>query len=94
MTNKTLDNLNVAEAKAAISDLKTFGDGDMWTLIGKASSNKQGWMKSTKAMEIEGIGVLVQATTQQADNVAEALTFVPGASIDRSDKENPRLVKA
>ena len=38
-------------------------------------------MKSTKAMEIEGVGCIVQVTTQQGLNVAEALTFVPGVQI-------------
>lgn len=39
-------------------------------------------MKSTKAMEIEGVGCVVQVTTQQGDNVAEALTFVPNVRIE------------
>jgi len=37
-------------------------------------------MKSTKAMEVPG-GCVVQVTTQQGDDVAEALTFVPGVNI-------------
>ncbi|MGL4452412.1 MAG: hypothetical protein ACRCTZ_14665, partial [Sarcina sp.] len=40
------------------------------------------WMKSTKAMEIDGIGCVIQVTTQQGDNVAEAVTFVPGVKIE------------
>jgi len=38
-------------------------------------------MKSTKAMEIPGVGCLVQVTTQQGDNVAEAITMVHGVKI-------------
>ena len=38
-------------------------------------------MKSTKAMEIAGVGCVVQITTQQGDNVAEAAVFVPGVKI-------------
>ena len=38
-------------------------------------------MKSAKAMEIRGVGCVVQVTTQQGDHVAEALTFVPGVEI-------------
>ena len=30
-----------------------------------------------KAMEIPGVGCVVQVTTQQGDNVAEAVCFVP-----------------
>jgi hypothetical protein len=37
-------------------------------------------MKSTKAMDI-GKGVVVQVTTQIGDEIAEALTFVPNATI-------------
>lgn len=77
---KTLDNTNVAEAKDKVSDIKVFGNGDLFQLIAKASSKEQGWMKSTKAMETPK-GCVVQVTTQQGDNVAEALTFVPDVSI-------------
>jgi len=59
-----------------------WGDGDTFKLIAKASSRSEGWMKSTKAMEIPGVGCVIQVTTQQGDNVAEALTFVPGVKTD------------
>jgi hypothetical protein len=78
---KTLDNVNIAEAKAKVSDIKVFGDGDAWKLVCKASSGKEGWMKSTKAFSIPGLGVLVQVSTQQGEHVAEAVTFVPGAKV-------------
>ena len=49
-------------------------------------------MKSTKAMEIgNGVGCVVQVTTQQGENVAEALTFVPSASIKTDDDGNKYL---
>jgi hypothetical protein len=64
-----------------VSDIKVVGNGDMFQLLCKASSKDQGWMKSTKAMYIEGVGCVVQSSTQQGDNVAEALTFVPGVKI-------------
>ena len=78
---KTLNNTNVAEVKKRISDVEVFGNGDTFRLISKASSKRQGWMKSTKAMEIKNVGCVIQVTTQQDDNVAEALTFVPGVRI-------------
>ena len=78
---KTLHNSNVSGAKKNVNDLITFGNGDTFRLICKASSKNEGWMKSTKAMEIFGVGCVVQVTTQQGDNVAEALTFVPGVKI-------------
>lgn len=78
---KTLDNVDVEGAKKAISDLNVFGDGNTFKLVSKASSKSQGWMKSTKVMEISGIGCVIQVTTQQGSNIAEALTFVPGARV-------------
>lgn len=93
---KTLHNSTVSGARKNVKDIKIFGDGDTFKLICKASSEEEGWMKSTKAMEIEGVGCVVQVTTQQNDNVSEALTFVPGVKIAIIDgnKENGRkLVK-
>ncbi len=87
---KTLHNTPVSKAKDNVPDLVTFGNGDAFQLICKASSKSEGWMKSTKAMEIEGIGCLVQVTTQQGDNVAEALTFVPGVTIEKIVDSNKK----
>ena len=87
MDDKTLNVTDVAGAKAAINDIQVFGNGDLWALVSKASSQSQGWMKSCKAMEIPGCGVCIQVTTQQRNPdgsyaVAEAVTFVPGARVD------------
>jgi hypothetical protein len=32
-------------------------------------------------MQIDGVGCVVQVTTQQGNNVSEAVTFVPGVKI-------------
>jgi len=93
--NKTLDITNIGEAKENISDIKVFGDGDIFQLIVKASSSKEGWMKSTKAMDT-GNGCVIQVTTQQRNSdgsyaVAEALTFVPNVFI-HGDGENRKIV--
>lgn len=93
---KTLHNSTISGAKKNVSDLVVYGDGNTFKLICKASSKEEGWMKSTKAMQIEGLGCVVQVTTQQYDKVAEALTFVPGVKIEviYGDKANGRkLVK-
>ena len=42
---KTLDNTNVSEAKAQVSDIKVFGNGDLFQLLAKASSEEQGWFE-------------------------------------------------
>jgi len=80
-TEKTLNNSTIDHAKKQVKDIQVVGNGDMFQLLCKASSKMEGWMKSTKAMEIPGIGCLVQITTQQGDHVAEALQFVPGVTI-------------
>lgn len=83
---KTLSNSDVSGTKANVPDVKIVGDGDMFKLLCKASSEKEGWMKSTKAMEVGQVGCVVQVTTQQRNpdgsySIAEALTFVPHTKI-------------
>jgi hypothetical protein len=78
---KTLDNKNQKQAVEQINDIKIVGDTDEFELMCKASSKKEGWMKSTKAYEIPGVGCLVQVSTQQGDNVAESICFVPNVKI-------------
>jgi len=92
---KTLHNSDVRGAKKNVLDLEVVGNGDMFQLLCKASSQEEGWMKSTKAMECPG-GCVVQVTTQQrnADGsyaVAEALTYVPGVCIVEDANNGRRL---
>jgi hypothetical protein len=98
MKDKTLHNTNSIAAHKNVSDLQVYG-GDLWRLLCKASSEDEGWMKSTKVMGLwraddprgtDPLGCLVQVTTQQrhADGsycVAEAVTFVPGACFNDFD---------
>lgn len=79
---KTLTNTTVSQAENNIKDIVFWGNVDTFKLIGKASSKEEGWMKSSKAMQIDGVGCVIQVTTQQWDNVAEAVTFVPGVKIE------------
>lgn len=95
-TEKTLHNTNVEEAKKNVSDIKVFGNGDLFQLICKASSESQGWMKSTKAMETPN-GCVVQVTTQQKNPdgtyaIAEAITFVPGVKIKTEEINNTKYL--
>ena len=78
---KTLINTTADKASKNVKDIVFWGDGDSFKLLSKAHSVKEGWMKSTKAIQIDGVGCVVQVTTQQGDNIAEALTFVPGVKI-------------
>ena len=89
-----MDISEVKGAMANIPDIKVYGDGDTFRLLCKASSNEEGWMKSTKVCNVSG-GCIVQVTTQQRNpdgsySVAEALTYVPGCKIDI--ESNPRRI--
>lgn len=86
MEAKTLKNTDQDAAKKNVSDLVVFG-GDLFKLLSKASSEKEGWMKSTKAMSIEGVGCVVQVTTQQLNDTGMYKSFdAEGAAIsDYSD---------
>ena len=95
---KTLTNTTASQAKDNVKDIIFWGNGDTFKLISKASSVAECWMKSTKAMEIEGVGCVVQVTTQQGDNVAEAVTFVPGVRIEEEytfvEESEDKIVKS
>lgn len=95
LTPKTLYNSDVSGARKNVPDIKVVGDGDTFKLICKASSQNEGWMKSTKAMQVSG-GCVVQVTTQQRNPdgsyaVAEALAFVPGAVIVEANDGTRRI---
>ena len=93
---KTLHNSDVSGAIQNVKDIQVVGNGDMFRLLCKASSQAEGWMKSSKAMEVPG-GCVVQVTTQQRNPdgsyaIAEALTFVPGVSIADDENNGRKLV--
>ena len=90
-TTKTLDNTTASQAKDNVKDIVFWGNGDTFKLISKASSKNEGWMKSSKAMEIEGVGCVVQVTTQQGNNVAEAITFVPNVKIEEAKDSDGKV---
>ena len=87
-TEKTVNNTDANGASKQVKDIEFWGNGDTFKLIYKASSKAEGWMKSTRALDV-GNGCVVQVTTQQGDQFAEALTFVPGVTIiDEIDLES------
>jgi len=89
---KSLQNTDQNTCRSNVKDVVMFGD-DLFKLLSKASSEAEGWMKSTKAMETP-MGCVVQVTTQQMNpdgsySIAEALTFVPGVHIhEQVDRGN------
>jgi hypothetical protein len=90
---KTMTNTTASQASVQVKDIQFWGNGDTFKLISKASSQNEGWMKSTKAMLIKGVGCVIQVTTQQGDNVAEALTFVPGVKIEEIQNEEGVVIQ-
>lgn len=88
---KTLAYSSYPQAEKSVPDIAKFGDPDKWRCMVKISSQREGWMKSTKVMEVEGVGCLVQVTTQQGSSIAEAVTFVPGVKLV-GDAENLKFV--
>lgn len=93
---KTLHNSGVSGARKNVKDIRVVGNGDSFQLLFKASSEEEGWMKSTKAMDC-GYGCIVQVTTQQRNEsgayvIAEALTFVPGVKIVDDENNGRKLV--
>ena len=77
---KTLSNTKASQTKDNVLDAQFYGDDDLFKCLSKAWSVTEGWMKSTKAMNVPG-GVVIQVSTQQGDHVAEAVAFVPGAEV-------------
>ena len=97
MTEKTLGNTEASGAKKNVKDIIFWGEGDTFALISKASSKEEGWMKSSKALEIAEVGCIVQVTTQQKNmdgsySLAEAITFVPGVKIQKIVNEEDIIV--
>lgn len=93
---KTLHNSTVSAARENVKDIKVVGNGDMFRLLCKASSEDEGWMKSTKAMQTP-FGCVIQVTTQQRNDdgsyaVAEALAYVPGVMYVDDENSGRKLV--
>jgi len=88
--NKALNVTSINDAKDKVNDIEVVGNGDLFVLLSKASSKSQGWMKSSKAMQA-GSGCVVQVTTQQDNNVAEAVTYVPNVCIVSDENGGHKL---
>lgn len=87
---KALDVQNMDDLKAKVPDVAVVGEPGAWRMLCKASSKSQCWMKSTKVMTVPG-GVVLQVSTQQGANVAEAVTFIPGVTVTTGDDGSTRL---
>jgi hypothetical protein len=96
MKTKSLHNTTANSATKNVKDIQFWGNGDTFQLICKASSEAEGWMKSTKAMPA-GSGVVIQVTTQQRNPdgsyaISDAVTFVPHCRIVEELDENGQVI--
>jgi len=96
MESKSLHNTTANGARKNVKDIQFWGNGDTFKLISKASSEAEGWMKSTKAMPC-GNDVVIQVTTQQRNPdgsyaIAEALTTVEDVIITQHIDETGAVV--
>jgi hypothetical protein len=94
MIERPMNNVNTADAQAK-EGVTVVGNPDRWCLLSKASAD--GWMKSTKAMSVEG-GALVQVSTLQRNpdggyTAAEGIAYVPDVKIVDDVNGGHKLVK-
>ena len=95
-SQKSLHNTCSNGATKNVKDIVFWGNGDTFQLISKASSEAEGWFKSTKAMKC-GKDVVIQVTTQQKNpdgsySVAEALTTAHNKKIVETTDKNGNVV--
>ena len=95
MDEKTLNNSDINGTRKNVPDVEVYGDGDTFALWCKASSEAQGFFKSTKVANVPG-GCLVQTETQQKNPdgsyaLSQALTFVPHVWLDKT-QDPPQMV--
>jgi hypothetical protein len=91
---KTLDVVSVEDLGSKVPDASVVGNGNLFQLLCKASSKDERWMKSAKAMQIDGVGCVVQVTTQNDGNIAEAMVFVPNVRITEDVNGGRKLIQS
>ena len=89
---KTLSNSANSTVKDNVPDVVLMGvKSNNWRLMCKAFSKKEGWMKSTKGLNLSTNQVLIQTTTQQKNSdgsysIADTLISVNGNLIESDEK--------
>lgn len=78
--SKILDIISTDDAIVKIPDLKTWGNGDLFVLLSKVSSQRLCWMESTYAMQAID-GCVVKVTTFKDGQLSSSVCFVPKVSI-------------
>jgi len=78
------------------SDLKFWGDPELFKLISRSSSLSEGWVRMVKAMQA-GPNVMILTSTQQRNPdgtyvVSEALSLAPYGQIEEKRNEEGQVV--
>jgi len=89
--SKTLNNVDMETSKQNVSDVEIYGNPDKWLCLSKASSKTQGWVKSTKAMDVPGYGCLVQVSEQLGERLATSIVAIQGVGVYTSKYGGYRL---
>lgn len=69
------------------------GNPDTFKVLVRSSDAKEGWHKTTRAMEIPNIGCIVQVTTQRGNDISESLATVLDVVIIEDINNGSRLSK-
>jgi hypothetical protein len=70
------------------------GDPERMRLLLKTVNTAENWSRGLWAYEVPGVGVLVEATHQQGQQVAIALQFIPGVRVAADEHGHCHLVRA
>ena len=78
------------------SDVRFWGDPEVFKLISRSSSLSEGWVRMVKAMQA-GKNIMILTSTQQRNPdgtyvVSEALSLVPGALIVEEKDANDVVI--
>lgn len=88
--------LTTSTADLDAEKIKKYGDPDQFKLLFKVQG--QGWRKSTKAIQVENAGCVVQVTTERKNASgewinSEALTYAPDAKLKSAGNNLFTMVK-
>lgn len=81
--------------RAEVEDIEIFGD-DLFLLMSKASTEREGWIEATKGMAVTG-GVILKTIIKSSDrgreaSGSEALLFVPGVTLVDDLNESGEII--
>ena len=54
---------------------------ELFRVLSRVVSATEGWTQTTKAMEIPGVGCVLQVTIRLGDTVTNTLSFIPGVKL-------------